>query len=367
MRRRRWTALTGVLTIGAGLLVGCTDPPSEQGACEAVTADFDWASPSREDDERFELTGPGWIAGDSTYSVELPDERILWLFSDSFIGTVSPSGEPEPGMAMVHNALVVEDSAGRLSTFTGSGPESFFPDPDKDSYYWVQDATVTGDDELVVFLSRTQQVGEQGVEGFEWERNALATVSLPDLEIQDITEFRGEPGADEVAWGAGLMTTPTYTYVYGVEDRQDRKYLHLARVPAGSLTDRSAWEYRGEDGWSSDGADSARLTGKVANELSVTPYEDGYLMISSDTSKPFSNKINAWTACQPWGPWRDEQTIYETPETEGEHFTYNAHGHPEISEDGELLISYNVNTFDFEELMSDPTLYRPKFITLDLD
>ena len=118
--------------------------------CEAVGAELDWATPSRDDDERFELTGPGWIAGDSTYSVRLPDERTLWLFSDSFIGEVSSSGRPAPGMAMVHNALVAESESGRLSTRTSAGPESFFPDPSDDSYYWVQDAVVQGDELVVV-------------------------------------------------------------------------------------------------------------------------------------------------------------------------------------------------------------------------
>lgn len=363
MRPTRPAAALSALAVGAGLLVGCTDDGA-QADCDATAADFAWASPSPADDERFDLRGPGWIGGDSTYSVQLPDQRTLWLFSDSFIGEVSRSGRPAPGMAMVHNALVAESDSGRLSTRTAEGPESFFADPSEDSYYWVQDAAVEGD-ELVVFLSLTRSVGEQG---FAWDRNAIARVSLPDLEVTEIID----PGAgqDHVAWGAGVMTTPTHTYVYGVEDLEETKHLHLARVSAGNLTDRSRWEYRTADGWSPDVAQSARLTDGVANELSVSRYRDGYLMISSDTSVPFSPKINAWTACSPQGPWRDRQTIYETPESgggSGQHFTYNAHGHPEISEDGQLLISYNVNTFDFDELTRDPTLYRPRFITLDLE
>lgn len=363
MRRTRPAALLGVLALGPALLIGCTDEPKGKD-CEAATADFDWASPSRDHDATFEQTGPGWIGGDSTYSVELPDGRTLWLFSDSFIGEVTESGARKPGLTMVHNALVAEDDSGRLSTRTGEGPESFFPDPGEKTYYWVQDAKVEGG-ELVVFLSRTKEVGK---EGFEWERNALARVSLPDLEVTEIIDDAGDDPWGKVAWGAGLMSTPTHTWVYGVEDLGDKKYLHLARAPAGALTDRSTWEYLGEDGWTDDPAGTTRLTDGVANELSVTPYRDGYVMISSDTAEPFSPKIHAWTACSPTGPWRDRQTIYETPESEPEnHFTYNAHAHPELSEDGQLLISYNVNTFDFDELMSNPTLYRPKFITLDLE
>lgn len=354
-------AVLGALVLAPALLAGCIDEGEKRAECNAVETDFDFASPSREDDERFEVTGPGWLGGDSTFSVQLPDGRTLWLFSDSFIGTVKPSGKPEPGMAMVHNALVAEDESGRLSTRTAEGPESFFPDPNGSSYYWVQDAKVEGD-ELVVFLSLTKKVGEQG---FEWDRNAIARVSLPDLKVTDITE---DDSGGSVAWGAGLMTTPNHTYVYGIEDKGERKHLHLARAEAGKLTDRSTWEYRTKDGWSDDAGQSARLTDGVANELSVSPYKDGYLMISSDTSEPFSPNINAWTACSPGGPWKDPQTIYETPESQPkDHFTYNAHGHPQLSDDGELLISYNVNTFNFDELMGNPTLYRPKFVTLDLE
>lgn len=361
MRATRPTALAGALAVGAALLVGCTDDGGGAAECAAVQTDFDWASPSREDDRRFEVTGPGWIGGDSTYSVQLPDGRTLWLFSDSFIGTVTSAGQPQPGMTMVHNALVTEDDAGRLSTRTAEGPDSFFADPSESTYYWVQDAKVEGD-ELIVFLSLTKQVDEHG---FEWERNAIARVSLPDLTVTDIDE---DDSGGSVAWGAGLMTTPTHTYVYGVEDRGGAKHLHLARVSAGNLADPSKWEYRTEDDWTTDAARSVRLTDGVANELSVSPHKDGYLMISSDTSQPFSPDINAWTACSPEGPWEHPQTIYETPEsTPKDHFTYNAHGQPHLSQDGELLISYNVNTFNFEELLGDPTLYRPKFITLDLD
>src|SRR5699024_6139549 len=116
-------------------------------------------------------------------------------------GEVSESGTPAPGLAMVHNALLTEDATDQLTTHTGSGPESFFPDPGPKSYYWVQDATVVGKKELVVFLSRNRQDGGPGIEGFRWQRNAMATVSLPDLEVTGIHEFPSRSGAPPIAWG----------------------------------------------------------------------------------------------------------------------------------------------------------------------
>ncbi len=53
-------------------------------------------------------------------------------------------------MAIVHSALITEDRSGWLSTRTRSGPESFFPDPSGENYYWVQ-----------VHLQRARSPGHQ--------------------------------------------------------------------------------------------------------------------------------------------------------------------------------------------------------------
>ena len=47
---------------------------------------------------------------------------------------------------------------------------------------------------------------------------------------------------------------------------------------------------------------------------------------------------------------------------------YNAKAHPHLSRPGELLISYNVNTFDFwGDFFRDADIYRPRFIRLKLE
>ena len=35
--------------------------------------------------------GPGWTGGDGTYSLALPDGTNLFMWSDSYIGTVDPT------------------------------------------------------------------------------------------------------------------------------------------------------------------------------------------------------------------------------------------------------------------------------------
>ena len=51
----------------------------------------------------FRTESGGWVAGDGTFSLELPGGRTLWLFGDSFIGTVNP------GSSLVQNAKLIRN------------------------------------------------------------------------------------------------------------------------------------------------------------------------------------------------------------------------------------------------------------------
>ena len=64
--------------------------------------------------------GGHWTGGDRTASVALPDGRIVWLFSDTFLGPVNPD-HSRPGTApFVHNSMVVERD-GKLGPTLTSG------------------------------------------------------------------------------------------------------------------------------------------------------------------------------------------------------------------------------------------------------
>jgi hypothetical protein len=68
----------------------------------------------------------------------------------------------------------------------------------------------------------------------------------------------------------------------------------------------------------------------------------------------------------PFGPFGPVIKIWECKEPQQKNiFTYNAKAHPSLSAPGELLISYNVNAFNFlNEIKADPNLYRPRFIRI---
>jgi len=78
-----------------------------------------------------------------------------------------------------------------------------------------------------------------------------------------------------------------------------------------------------------------------------------------------SGKISYSLSDTPYGPFEDYIQIYQT--TEGSYlrdaFTYNAKMHPNLSEPGNFLISYNVNTKSAGAL-SDARIYYPRFIRM---
>jgi hypothetical protein len=70
-------------------------------------------------------------------------------------------------------------------------------------------------------------------------------------------------------------------------------------------------------------------------------------------------------ASSPTGPFENKRVLYCTPESSDVIFTYNSFVHPELSDEGELRISYNINSFDFSLLFKNADYYRPKFIRID--
>src|SRR6516164_7650671 len=56
-------------------------------------------------------TGGRWAGGDGTVSVPLPDGRVAWFFSDTFVGPVNADHSLPAGTPMVRNSLVVQNGS----------------------------------------------------------------------------------------------------------------------------------------------------------------------------------------------------------------------------------------------------------------
>jgi hypothetical protein len=323
---------------------------------------FPCAAPDRFYNDLFTRHNGGWTGGDGTRSVALPDGRILWLFGDTFLGTVRPDRSRPHAAPMVRNTFVVQsgDTLVTLHGGTGASPQALVTPLEKDSWYWPSDGLVEGN-RLRVFLARFTATGP-GMWDWRWSGTDIGTFSLPELRLEKIT---AAVAVNRVIYGAALLTDAGATYIYGVEDLQSAKHVHVAKAGSGRLGD--AWEYWDGERWTIDPLASKRLFSGAALQFSVFKSGGYYVLISSDNRVPFDSAIVAYVSPSPTGPWSLSSLLYRPPEAKGDIVAYNALAHPHLSPRDRLLLSYNLNHIrDAEAVYRNADVYRPRFVLVDL-
>lgn len=154
------------------------------------------------------------------------------------------------------------------------------------------------------------------------------------------------------------MEDGDYTYVYGVRAPNPEKYLYVARTNA-DLT--QSWEYFDGSNWTADRGGAASIFEGVSEQFSV--WKDGGTYYLLTQHNVFGAEISIYNAASPAGAFADGKVVYCTPETGGDIFTYNAFAHTHVYQDS-LLVSYNINSFDFNDLFKSADNYRPYFVKI---
>ncbi len=316
-------------------------------------------------------TGGGWTGGDSTFSLPLGNGKLGWFFSDTFLGTVNPDGSRPADAPFVNNSIVVQDFHG-LHTVAGGGsgaPAGVVPPEADGKWYWVGDPATGAHGTVQLPLLQFEKTGT-GSFDFRWTANRLAILDGKSLALRTIVDL---PSAIGINWGSWTLQQGSTTYIYGVNDVNGVRSAYVARAQGrDGLAGR--WSFWNGSRWSTKEADAVPITPNVANEFSVAPFKDGYLLVTQDTSELFSTRIVAKVGCSPTGPFTEATELYRTPETgalgtygDANVFTYNAHEHPELRHGNRILMTYNVNSFDnVGDVYNDATIYRPRFIDVDL-
>jgi hypothetical protein len=402
-RRRRTGAGLGVLlalVCAAVLLTALPDHDREGGgACTARTL-RSWSADARLTGE-FARYGDDasrvddWTGGDGTHSVRLPDGRVLWLFSDTYLGLVhgppNPVGESyawrDTSAPLVRNSAVVMSKDGRLETTL---PTPVFPDPGPGRWRWPVAARVE---------PRSPGSSEQVVRVLLWTRTAgqapwiygvptsteVATLSLPDLRLEGITTALDQSSVADpsrrVLFGTSTVDAGAWTYVFGGDDGQaasrPASQAYVARVPRGRLGQPAAWEYWDGRGWAvrvrpgpvlGDG----RRTG-VGSAFTVVRDGGTYVLFTMAAGTAGLTTITSYWACAPTGPWHGPTRSFSPALPQGQVAAYNPQVHAALSDGDRLVLSYDVNWLDATggvsaqaNLSRNVALYRPRFVTLRL-
>ncbi|MEU4446678.1 fibronectin type III domain-containing protein [Actinosynnema sp. NPDC050801] len=307
--------------------------------------------------------GGHWTGGDSTVSVRLPDGRVAWLFSDTFLGTVAADHSRPRSTPFIRNSLVVQQGTRLAQTVHGgtpASPTSLVSAADPQDFYWVGSATVQGG-ELKVLYGKYRAQGE-GPLGFQRIGTALVTIALPGLTVTSVTDL---PLDARVGWGTAVFTDGGYDYVYGTEDVDGFKYAHVARAVAGNLG--AAWEFWTGTRWSASDTESARVFSGGGTAFSVTRVGGRVVVVTHDGNVGFSPWFVAYTAGTPTGPFAGPTYLHKAPEaanSAGWQFGYDPQLHQEQAAPGTLLMSYNNNSLNSDDNYRDARIYRPRFVDI---
>ncbi|WP_328500903.1 DUF4185 domain-containing protein [Streptomyces sp. NBC_00457] len=395
-RQRTGTGIGLLLTLvlGAVLLTALPDGDREgDGACPARTVGS-WSADSGLTGE-FARYGDDasraddWTGGDGTHSVRLPDGRLLWLFSDTYLGQVyappNPAGEShawrDTAAPLVRNSAVVMRDGRLQSTL----PAPLFPDPAPSQWRWPVAARVE---------PRSPGSSEQVVRVVLWVRTAgqspwiygvptateVATLSLPDLRVESVVPVLDQrlvpDPSRRILFGTTLVERDGWTYVFGGDDAQaasrPASSAYVARVPEGRLAEPGAWQYWNGSEWTAGGAPRTVLGDGVGSAFSVVREDDTYVLFTMAAGAEGLTTITSYWACSPTGPWHGPTRDFSPALPDGQVAAYNPQAHPELSDDGRLVLSYDVNWLDTNggaaaQLSRNVSLYRPRFVTLRLE
>ena len=312
------------------LFAGRAYPLLAQAPRQAAAASFSFgkAEPMPDLNVQFE-PHEGWIGGDGAYSVAMSPRQTLWLFSDTWIGSVRDG--KRTNATIVNNTLGLQDGRGKdakvqfvVRRDDGGKPAAFITPADKRGWFWLQAGAVSGD-RLYLFLSQIEKSESPGVFGFRQIGRWLGSCRKPARSALEwrITQ-RKLPCtiiARSANWRLGRRSSAmasTFTSMEPTKTKGRHRaavILSVARVPIAAIGDFTAWRYYHDGQWAGDFHNATRMVRGMASELSVSYLPEFKRYVLVYTEGGLSPRILARTAAAPWGPWSAATTLYECPES----------------------------------------------------
>lgn len=340
---------------GADACLSRVTPGTPAGAHAARGWDGFWSS--------YGNSGVGWTAADGGYSVSVPGLGELWMYADTYIGSVGPQGRLH-GPRLIHNSFVLESNSGIHTYFRGTHtlPLSLVGGSHYIAY-WPGPAVVVGHTVQVLF----SQFHATQMSTITFLRSVVAQFSLPSMSLVSVTPV---PSPYHTIWSSWTMTTGGYTYIYGVGGTAFVKLMHVARVRGDNLLGR--WQYWSTNRWSYNPNDSTQVMSGISASFSVVRVNGVYVLVTigtrglARTLHPGGN-IDAYFSCSPVGPFVGRRVIYRIKsQLKGGVLAYNAIAHPELSNGRTLLVSYSVHGPTISMLGQPASEYRPRYVWLKL-
>ncbi len=375
-----------------GLLLGCA-PQNKEPDSQTSNFEFEFTVERADEYESLFKRSNGWFGGDGIfmvrtdgkeYATDDKGEVLIW-FSDTLLGEIV-NGILQ-WFKMINNSLALikpNQDPEFIWEGTLNEPASVVlpttPKAEEGEYYWLGDGFINTEknNDLYVFGYRIKTTAADVAFAFEERGNTMIVIPHDQITNWKASRqldmpFHGDRPITTVPnFGAGILVNTAaagvkdpdgYVYVYGVKGQE--KDVMVARVLPKDIENFEAWSFWDGNSWSNYFDSAAAIATEVSNELSVTQLSDGrYAMVYQ--YQTFSPTIAIKIAERPEGPYSDMISLYNVSndiEQNKNIFPYNAKVHSVLSKPNELIISYNVNSFDFfKDIYTYPNHYRPRFI-----
>lgn len=316
----------------------------------------------------------GWTGGDGAASIPLSAQKILWLFGDSFNGTIADNKRTNTSLK-AHNTIAIQDgispSAATLNYFFGAGSSSFFTPFSGSGFLWPMHGTMINDQLYIFFVQADTAAGGLG---FKLTNSVLVKVSNPlDPPAQWQSTQWQVPHALfsptlQTVFGASVLQKDGYLYIFGTktDNSINDRHLLLARVKPDSIAGFSSWKFLDNGQWTSNFQNAQHLNAKMGFEFSVSYFSQQHKFVLVNAPLGFAQNINVQSADSLSGSWSSPVNVFQCPEPKSNSnvFCYAAKAHPELSSNNDLVITYVANSVVFSDVINDASLYWPRFISV---
>jgi len=319
----------------------------------------------------------GWTGADGAYSVALSDTVTLWLYMDTWIGSIV--NRQHIDATMINNTIALQTGTDPLTasvaffwqTTKDGKPAAFITPDDGIGEFWMSHGTVA-EGKLYLFLT-------QIVEGGQYIGTWLGEVDNPQDEPLNwrIKQYKVPFGRysknGNLYFGVAVMRDMDSIYIYGCDEDWKKgmggRSMIAARVPPDKIADFERWRFWNGTGWVKDFNQASGLFDGTGAEGSVSfqPATKKYVAVYTDEG--MSANIMMRISDTPIGPWSEPYEVYKCPEYKWHktYFCYAGKGHPELSRPDELIVTYACNSTDFGQMARDARIYRPRFLKIKFD